>query len=191
MPRLATCHVCHILVRFPDVHPKTPMVPARLQWESGEEYTYKDDKGYAVMVPAYDPILEDFVTKHNHGLDDNAFTQGAIQVYNVDQKTWDAVDIVTKIREELQNTTDSWYEDRDTYREAATECYNAHGNPTIETGCRDYMDDSKIIGKSSYRDDDGKVHKVPLELRQYLCWQCPYQQAYINVELRRKKGMYK
>jgi len=191
MPRLATCHVCHVLQRFPDVPPKTPMVPARLQWESGEEYTYTDDKGYAVMVPAYDPMLEDFITKHQHGLDDNAAVHGQIQVYGIDQKTWDSVDVVTKIRKELQEATDEWYEDRDTYREGAIACYNAHGNPTTDTGCPDYMDDSKMIGKSSYRDDDGKVHKVPLELRQYLCWQCPYQQAYVIPEIRRRKGMYK
>ena len=191
MPRLVTCHICHILQKFPDVPAKTPMIPARLQWESGEEYVYKDDNGHPVMVPAYDPMMEDFVEKHQHGLDDNAFTGGVIQVYTIDQKTWDAVDVVTEIRKELQAVTDQWYEDRDFYRDEATKCYNAHGNPTLDNGCPDYMDRSKMIGTSSYRDDFGKVHDVPMELRQYLCWQCPFQQSYINVEVRRRKGAYK
>ena len=90
------------------------MIPARLQWSGGEDYVFKDDDGLAVMVPAYDPVLEDFVTKHEHGMTDQTFVQGVIQVYTIDQKTWDSVDVVQKIRSELHDTTAQWYEDRDT-----------------------------------------------------------------------------
>jgi hypothetical protein len=167
------------------------MVPARLEWSGGEDFTFKDDKGLPVMVPAYDPVLEDFVTRHDHGMADQAFVQGVIQVWQIDQKTWDSVDVVTRIKNELHEVTEAWYEDRDTYREAAIECYNAHGNPDLSTGCPDYLDDSRRIGENHYRDDDGHVHVIPRKHQQYLCYLCPYQQSYINVELRRRKGMYR
>lgn len=162
-----------------------------MQWTDGAEYTYKDEKGHAVMVPAYDPVLEDFVERHEHGLDDQVFIQGAIQVYDVDQKTWDSVDVVQRIRNELHEATESWYEDRDTYREGATQCYVDHGNPDTSTGCRDFMTDAKLIGRTTYRDDDGKLHKIPQKHRQYLCHLCPYLHSYVQVEIRRKKGLYK
>jgi hypothetical protein len=191
MPRLVACHHCHILQRIPDVAKGTPLVPARLQWTSGEDYVYHDEDKHPVMVPAYDPILEDFVIKHEHGIDERHFVNGqVVQVWQVDQKTWDAIDVVTEIKKELQANTSSWYAERDEYRDAATRCYNAHGNPDLSTGCRDYMDDSKRIGQGTYKDDDGHDVTVPPKLRQYLCYLCPYQQSYINVELRRRKGAY-
>ena len=90
------------------------------------------------------------------------------------------------VQGQLHKQTSQWYEDRDTYREGAIECYNAHGNPTLEGGgCLDYLDDSKMIGKAEYH-DEGRTITIPKKLRQYLCYQCPYQQSYINVEIRRK-----
>jgi hypothetical protein len=53
------------------------------------------------------------------------------------------------------------------------------------------MDDSKRIGNATYKDDDGRIITVPPKFRQYLCYVCPFQQTYINVELRRRKGYYK
>lgn len=191
MPRLVACHHCHILQRIPDVAKGTPMVPARLQWTSGETYVYMDDDGKPVLVPVYDPILEDFVLKHDHGVAEQAVVNGQlVQVWQVDQKTWDAVDVVTRIKTELLSNTQRFYEDRDEYRTAATKCYNEHGNPDINSGCRDYLDDSKRIGQATYKDDDGRTITVPPNMRQYLCYLCPYQQTYINVELRRRKGYY-
>jgi hypothetical protein len=190
MPRLVTCHFCKILQRMPDVHPKTPLIPAVLEWTSGERYVYKDEDGHAVMVPAYDPMMEDFISKHEHGRDESAVIGGMIQVYQVDQKTWDSVDMVTKIRDELHAQNDAWYEDRDEYRTAATKCYNDHGNPDLGTGCRDYMDDSKRFGPATYN-AEGRTITVPPKFRQYLCYLCPYQSAFINVELRRRKGYYR
>lgn len=188
MPRLLACNVCHILQRAVDPHPHTPMVPARLAWEDGTDYVYKDDDGKVVMVPAYDPILEDFVVKHTHDRPDNEVLQGqVIRVWQVDQKTWDSVDLVTKVKNELAAQTGTWYEDRDVYREGAIECYNAHGNPTIHNKCKDFMDDSKLIGKKTYVTEDRDVN-IPKPFRQYLCYQCPYFQSEIVSKQRWKNG---
>ena len=191
MPRLVTCHWCHILQRIPDVLKGTPMIPASLEWRDGERYTYLDETGLPVMVPAYDPILEDFIETHTHGQDDNRVIGGLIEVFSVDQRTWDTMDVVTKIQTELQQQQNAWYEERDEYRDAALKCYNAHGNPDLQDGCPDYLDDSKRLGHASYTDDDGRTITIPPKFRQYLCYVCPYQQTYIQVELRRRRGAYK
>jgi len=190
MPRLVACAPCAIIQRIPDVPPKTPMTRARLQWESGEEYIYRDDKGLPIMVPAYDPVLEDFIVRHEHGLDEQKFVNGqVINVWQVDQKTWDSVDMVTKIKTELQAQTNRSFEDRDEYREGAARCYTEHGNPDLSSGCRDFMDDSKRIGAASYK-IDGKVYPVSNRFRVYLCHMCPYMHAYVQVELRQRRGGY-
>jgi hypothetical protein len=192
MPRLVTCHYCKTLTRMPDVHPKTPLIPAILEWTTGERYVYREDSGLPVMVPAFDPILEDFVQKHNHGRDDQATLEGMIQVFNIDEKTWNAVDAVTQIKSELQKQNDAWYEEKDEYRDSALKCYNAHGNPDLDHGCRDYMDDSKRIGPRTYKvEDEHRTVEIPDRFRQYLCYVCPYQQTYIQVELRQRRGAYK
>lgn len=191
MPRLVTCHYCHILVRLPDPTKGTPFTPARLSWKDGGDFVFKDDTGLPVMVPAYDPVLEDFVEKHGHNLSDAQIISGVIQVMQVDQKTWDSVDMVTKIKTALHEQTGKFYVERDEYRDAATKCYNEHGNPDATLGCRDYLDDSKRIGRARYELDDGREVTVPNKYRQYLCYLCPFQQSYVNVELRRRKGAYK
>ena len=191
MPRLVACNWCHSLTRIPDVLKGTPMVPAMLEWKDGERFIYRDEQGLPTMVPAYDPILEDFIETHTHGLRDDQVIGGLIEVYAVDQKTWDAMDVVTKIQTELQKQTNQHYAEVDEYKEAAVKCYNAHGNPDLSSGCPDYLDDSKRIGHASYTDDDGRTITVPPKFRQYLCYLCPYQQTYIQVELRRRRGAYK
>ena len=70
MPRLATCHMCHIIQRMPDVHPKTPLVPAMLEYKDGQRIVMPDEDGLPKMVPAFDPMLEEFVVKHEHDLPD-------------------------------------------------------------------------------------------------------------------------
>jgi len=176
--------------RMPDVHPKVPLVPARLEWKSGETMTMRDDDGLPKMVPQFDPVLEDFVERHGHGRDDREAIAGAIQIYATDQKTWDSIDVVQKVKGELQAQTGQWYEERDLYREDAISCYNSHGNPTADEGCPDYMSDAKMIGRGRFKDDDGKRHEIPPQFRQYLCYMCPFQHAYVQVELRRKRGLY-
>jgi len=56
--------MCHILQRMPDVPPKTPMIPAHIEFKEGFEYTYKDENDLPRMVPQFDPVFEDFVDKH-------------------------------------------------------------------------------------------------------------------------------
>jgi len=191
MPRIVSCAHCKILTRMPDVAKGTPMKAARMVYASGEEFVYKDDDGNAVMVPEYDPALEDFVEKHSHGRPDSDVMTGLIRVWAVDQATWDSMDLVTNIRSELQKLTGDWYEDRNEYREAAVKCYNAHGNPDMGSKCPDFMDDSKRIGAASYKDDDGRTHNIPNRFRQYLCYQCPYMHSAILPEIRYRKGLYK
>ena len=65
MPRIVTCHLCKIITKFPDVPQGTPMVPARMIFKDGSDFTYKDDDGLPVMVPQFDPMLEDFVERTN------------------------------------------------------------------------------------------------------------------------------
>jgi hypothetical protein len=190
MPRLVSCNWCRILQRIPDVLKGTPLIPARLEWTTGETYVYLDDQGLPVMVPAFDPVLEDFTETHTHGLTDDKVIGGLITVWQVDQRTWDTMDIVTQIQKELQQQTNEWYEERDEYRESALKCYNDHGNPDLASGCGDYLDDSKLIGHAQYKDDDGRTITIPPKYRQYLCYVCPYQQTYIQVELRRRRGAY-
>ena len=191
MPRLAQCNMCHILQRMPDVPPKTPLVPARIEFKEGFDFIYRDEEGLPQMVAAFDPILEDFVEKHSHGREDRDVIGGLIQVYQVDQKTWDTMDVVTKIQTELQRQTNEWYDERDEYREEALKCYNRHGNPDIDSGCSDYMNEDRRIGPATYDDGDGHTITVPPKYRQYLCYVCPFQQTYIQVELRRRRGAYR
>jgi hypothetical protein len=177
---------------MPDVHPKTPMVPAVLEYQDGLRIVMPDDDGLPKMVPAFDPMLEAFVVKHDHGLPDQAVTHGQqIEVMGVDQKTWDTMDVVTKIKDELQRTHGQVYDESSEYKDAAIRCYNAHGNPGLSDGCPDYMDDSKLIGTATYDDGDGHTITIPPPYRQYLCYMCPFQHAYVQVEIRRKRGMYK
>lgn len=192
MPRLVSCNNCKTLTRMPDVPKGTPMIPARLEWTTGEDYVYNDEDRHPKMVPAYDPILEAFVELHTHGYDDAKFLQEeVIQVWAVDQKTWDSVDVVTKVKGELEKATGQWYSDRDEFREEAVKCYNRHGNPDLGSRCHDFRDEDRRIGPESYRDDNGRVHIIPNRFRQYLCYQCPYFQTYILTEQRWKAGLYR
>jgi hypothetical protein len=176
---------------MPDVPKGVPMVPAHIEFKEGFDFVYKDDDGLPQMVAAFDPVLEDFVEKHSHDRDDREVINGIIQVYAVDQKTWDSMDVVTKIQDQLKAQTDNWYEERDDYRSAALECYNRHGNPDLDKGCPDYMNDDRRIGPATYDDGDGHKITVPPRFRQYLCYVCPFQQTYIQTEIRRKRGAYR
>ena len=121
-----------------------------------------DEDGHPKMVPAFDPMLEAFVVKHEHGLPDRAVTHGQqIEVMAVDQNTWDTMDVVTKIKDELHRAHGEVYDESTEYKDAAIRCYNEHGNPSLEDGCPDYMDDSKLIGNATYKDDDGNTDHHP------------------------------
>jgi hypothetical protein len=177
---------------MPDVPGNIPLIPCVLEWTTGERHIVRDDDGLPKMVPIYDPMLEAFVDKHDHDMPDKFITHAdMIQVIQVDQRTWEAMDVLTKVKTELQQSTGEVYTENQEYREAAIKCYQAHGSPDLQDGCSDYMDDSKQIGRWNY--DDGEGHKIVIapQFRQYLCHLCPFAHAYVAVELRRRKGMYK
>jgi hypothetical protein len=72
-----------------DVPSNIPLVPCVLEWTTGERIIVRDDEGLPKMVPIYDPMLEAFVTKHDHDLPDKFITHAdMIQVIQVDQRTW-------------------------------------------------------------------------------------------------------
>ena len=167
------------------------MIPAVLEYKDGERIVLNDNDGRPKMVPAFDPMLEQFVLQHEHDLPDQAVTHGQqIQIVACDQKTWEALDMVKTIQDELYRQTGEHFVERDEYREAAIQCYNDHGNPDLASGCRDYLSDEKMIGRWHYKDDDGHDITIPPKYRQYLCYLCPYQHAYVQVEIRRRRGMY-
>ena len=177
---------------MPDVHPQTPLVPAILEYHDGQRIILPDEDGHPKMVPAFDPMLEEFVVKHEHDLPDRAVTHGQqIEVMAVDQHTWETMDVVTKIKENLEAQSGTIYTESQEYKEGALRCYNEHGNPDLDSGCPDYMSDAKMIGQWNYTDEDGRQITIPPQFRQYLCYLCPFQSAYVQVELRRKRGMYK
>ena len=144
------------------------------------------------MVAAFDPVLEDFVEKHSHGREDRDVIGGLIQVYQVDQKTWDTMDVVTKIQEQLQQQTNDWYEERDEYRDAALQCYNAPRQPgPRQTAARTTWTTTGASALPPTTTATATTITVPPKFRQYLCYVCPFQQTYIQVELRRKRGAYR
>jgi hypothetical protein len=174
-PRLAVCMVCNKIERMPATPSEIRRIPAVVELVSGEKHTFKDATGATQMVPEFDPVLEDFVGRHGHGLDDVSGMQ-AIKVFPVDPKTWEKMDVVTELKKELQQVTGEFYEESKFYLEEAIKCYNQHHNPTE---CPDYLDESKTIGP-----------KVPPKYQTYLCHMCPIQHGYVSVELRKKKGWY-
>ena len=177
---------------MPDVSAKIPLVPAVLEWTTGERHIIREDDGLPKMVPMFDPMLEAFVVKHDHDMPDKMITHAdQIQIIQVDQRTWDSMDILTKLKSELQQTTGAVYTENQEYREAAIKCYQAHGSPDLGDGCSDYMSESKQIGQWNYDDGEGRKITIPPQYRQYMCHLCPFAHAYVAVELRRRKGMYK
>jgi hypothetical protein len=183
VPRLATCMICAKIERIPDVPDDVPMVPARVTYmDMGveREYTFKNDDGSVVMVPEYDPILEDVVGRHKHGRPDSDFDD-YFKVMPVSQETYDKMDVVTELKRELTGLTDKIWEESTFYKDEALACYNKHGNPTLPgKGCIDFCDDSKQIGPTTKK----KKHQI------YLCHVCPYMQTYVAQEMRQKKGLY-
>lgn len=176
MPRLAVCMVCKKIERMIDVADDVPRVPATVVSDvNHESHTFTNDDGSVIMVPEFDPILEDFVGRHEHGINDVSSMQ-AIQVFPVDQATYDKVDVVAELKTELSKITTEFFEESNYYREEALKCYNAHGNP--DPSCPDYLSKSKRIGP-----------QVPPKYQIFLCHMCPIQ-SIINVELRDKKGWY-
>jgi hypothetical protein len=175
-PRLAVCMVCNKIERMPATPAEIRRVPAKVELISGETHTFKDPQGSTMMVPEFDPVLEDFVGRHEHGLDDVSGMQ-AIKVFPVDPDTWEKMDVVTELKKELQQVTGEFFEESKYYLEEAIKCYNEHHNPV--DSCPDYLSDAKKIGP-----------KVSPKYQIFLCHLCPYTHSFVNVELRKKKGWY-
>lgn len=175
--------ICAKIERIPDVPEDVPLVPARVTFmDHGveREYTFKNEDGTAIMVPEYDPILEDVVGRHKHGRPDSDFDD-FFKVMPVSQETYERMDVVTEVKKELGSLTDKIWEESTYYKDEALKCYNAHGNPTLPgSGCIDYCSDEKQIGPTTKK----KKHQT------YLCHMCPYMQTYVAQEMRDKAGLY-
>lgn len=181
MPRIIACHMCHTVERVIDPPKDVRLVPATIQWDDMgviRSHTIQDDQGMNVMVPEFDPILEDYVARHSHGRPDTEVIS-FIQAFPCDQATWEKLDVVTEMKKELQLATGEFYEESQYYKEEALKCYNEHKNPQL--GCPDWRDDNKTLGSKD----------MPKKYRTYLCDVCPVSQTYIQTEIRRKAGMYK
>ena len=184
MPRIVACLTCNVIEKVIDPPPDAPRVPAVLQWDDNgviREHTIKDEAtGLVALVPEFDPILEDLVGRHSHGLPDTRVIDN-IKVWVCDQKTYDSMDATQFVKDQLQRATDELMQEVDYYKEAALQCYNKHGNPDLKKGCIDFLDESKIIGSK----------QVPPNARVYMCHVCPYMQTYVAIEMRWKEDLYK
>ena len=183
MPRAVVCLVCNKIEKMVDPPADIPLVPARVTWmEDGREreYFFKDpETGETAMVPEYDPVMEDFVARHRHDRPDTESLE-YIKVWQTDQATWERMDVVSEIKKELAEQQNLMVEESNHYRDEAVRCYNAHNNPDTKVGCRDFLDDSKRIG----RGDIPKKHQI------FLCHMCPYMQTYVAQEVRWKNKLY-
>lgn len=166
-----------------DAPADVPLVPAKWQWEEDgriEEHVFTDDDGEVIMVPEYDPLMDDFVERHTHGRPDTDSID-YIKSYGVSQETWERVDVVTQIKAELSEATGEQFAESEHYKEGALQCYNAHGNPDNKNRCADVFTDEKRIGRSR---GIAKKHQM------YVCHMCPYVQTYIMQEVRNKAKLY-
>lgn len=183
MPRIVACGMCLKIERMPDP-PPGPRVEAAYAWDAGnghvERHQFTHDDGTPIMVAEYDPMLEDFVQRHGHDRPD-VEAMNYVKVFECDEATYQSVDVGSEIRKELAKVTGEFYEEKDHYRTEAVNCFNAHGNPTVQTGCSDFRDSSKRIGRS---------HPDPSK-QMFLCHMCPYMQSEIAREQRWKLGLYK
>ena len=184
MPRVVSCSICHVLEKMPDPPADVPLVPARWAWDIGngetEEHIFKDDEGNTIMVPEYDPLMDDFVERHTH---DRPYTDSIdyIRSFSVSQQTWERVDVVQAIKKELAEATGEQFAESEHYKEGALQCYNPHGNPDMKKRCPDLFSDDKRIGRST---------GVPKKHQMYLCHMCPYVQSYVAAELRNRAKLY-
>lgn len=183
MPRIVACLTCNSIERMVDPPPDVPKVPATLKWDDNgviREHTIKDEQtGLVAMVPEYDPIMEDYVGRHSHGLPDTMVIDN-IKVWACDQDTYDSLDAVEFVKEALAKQTDEMMTEVNYYKDEALACYNRHNNPDLQDGCVDFLDDSKILGSK----------RVDPRHRVYLCHMCPYMQTYVAVEMRHKADLY-
>lgn len=181
MPRLALCHSCNTITRLPDPPASAPRVPARLEWINAatgqhEEYTFRDDQGNAVMVAQYDPALEDWMERHDHPHPEHIKIH---DLWQTDQQTWQATDVVATVRKEISEQTGRSYVERDELKDAALECFEKHHRPT--DSCIDVFSEDRLIGNH-----ESNQHMAPND-RMYLCHLCPFVHGYVMPRIRADK----
>lgn len=150
MPRLLACRSCGIM------------------------YKMRDFEGPA----EYDMELQELVKRHLGQAPNPDPDAHRSLIFRVDDATWEKLGDETSVQKELLKNEWEVRELRDDLKVEALRCFNRHNRPN--TGCPDYEDDSKTIGR--------KIG-VPKEQRQYLCHYCPAQE-YVTHKLRIAKGMY-
>lgn len=177
--------MCASIERLPDPPKGVRHVPATLKWMEGNVEVSRtirhEDNNTVVMVPEFDPLLEDFVARHSHQRPEIE-TMNYIKTFEVDQATWDNADVVGQFKKELAGITGAFFEESEHYKDEAVKCYNAHGNPDIHSRCPDFRDSSKLIGPQG--------DKVPPKYQVHLCVMCPYMQSHLATEMRWKAGLY-
>jgi|JI10StandDraft_1071094.scaffolds.fasta_scaffold22282_2 hypothetical protein len=182
-PRIVLCAHCMEVEKMIGP-PNVDYVDATVEWDHGDgdrgSYTFTNpETGLVMQVPETDPVMEDFVGRHQHGREPKDVIE-SIHVWTTDMATFVKMDVMQVVKEGLQKQQNMVVEETNGLKDDALKCYNAHGNPDLKKGCRDFRDDSKRIGTS----------KLPKEQQVHLCLFCPYAQTYIAQELRWKVGAY-
>lgn len=126
----------------------------------------------------YDMALIDIIERHLAQAADPRPESHMSLIFRTDDETASKLDLETAIKKELADQDIFVRELRDDLKVEALKCFNRHNRP--KTGCPDYGDESKIIGR--------KIG-VPPDKRQYLCMYCPAQE-HVTHQLRIRKGMY-
>lgn len=183
MPRVAFCGVCQKVEKLLDPPEGVPMVDAVWRWREGstirEEPILSDSTNTVAKVPAYDPLLEDYAGRHQHGMNDRDVV-AAQHVWEVDMQTFLTMNAAEFVKDKMQMEQDALVTESNHYKEEALKCYNRHGNPDLSKKCIDFRDPKKRIGSG----------RMPPEHQIHICHFCPYTQASIATELRAKMGFY-
>lgn len=164
-PRIVLCAHCMEVEKMIGP-PNVDYVDATVEWDHGDgdrgSYTFTNpETGLVMQVPETDPVMEDFVGRHQHGREPKDVIE-SIHVWTTDMATFVKMDVMQVVKEGLQKQQNMVVEETNGLKDDALKCYNAHGNPDLKKGCRDFRDDSKRIGTS----------KLPKEQQVHLCLFC-------------------
>jgi hypothetical protein len=147
--------------------------------------------------PGYDPLLQDWIDRHAHGLNldvepgstYDAHPGGRLyqldtgNVTGANDEALSAIErrMVEEVRAEVAKANQEVYDLRDEVREDAVKCHLLHGQPSYPgSPCSDYQHSSKLIGRRN----------TPERFRQYTCTYCPYEST-VTVAKRALRGDYK
>ena len=145
------------------------------------DYVFRDEGGKPVMVAAFDPALEEWMTRHEHPeVPDDRMRKH--DLYSTDQETFNA-GFAAQLKKEMEEATHNLYTERDQIKEDAIECFNRHGRP--QDRCIDVFSESKVLGGHESN------RRMNPKDRMYLCHACPFVHGYVIPDVRHKKGYYK